>query len=127
VPARTAGGARAKGGRRARPARRAVVRTRRLRLAWIAGLLAISVYLYYRPLASYFETRADLAEARTEVETLRESKDRLEQRLAFSTSAEATRREARRIGYVRAGEQLFIVKGIPAWRRAHMRTLRGDG
>ena len=85
------------------------------------------MYLYYRPLVSYFETRADLAAARAQVETLRESKNRLEQRLAFSTSEEATRREARRIGYVRAGEQLFIIKGIPAWRRAHMRTLRGDG
>jgi hypothetical protein len=94
---------------------------------WIAGLVAISVYLYYHPLATYFETRASLSEARTQVETLRESKARLEQRLAFSTSMEATRREARRIGYVRAGEQLFIVKGIPAWRRAHMRSLRGDG
>jgi hypothetical protein len=28
-------------------------------------------------------------------------------------------REARRLGYVRQGEHLFIVKGIGAWRRAH--------
>ena len=39
---------------------------------------------------------------------------------------EATQREARRIGYVLPGEQLFVVKGIPAWRRAQ-RTLRDDG
>ena len=91
------------------------------------GLVAISVYLYYRPLSSYFETRQDLAKSRTDVEMLRAAKERLEQRLTFSTSVEATRREARRIGYVRPGEQLFIVKGIPAWREAHARSVRGDG
>ena len=64
---------------------------------------------------------------RAEVEALREAKRQLDQRLAFSTSEEATRREARRIGYIRPGEQLYIVKGIPDWRRAHMRTLRRDG
>jgi hypothetical protein len=90
-------------------------------------LVAIAIYLYYRPLASFFETRRDLAESRAEVEVLRAAKDRLEQRFAFSTSVEATRREARRIGYVRPGEQLFIVKGIPAWQRAHARSVRGDG
>ena len=80
--------------------------------------VGLSVYLYYRPLSSYFETRNTLAAERTEVEELRATKTRLEQRLAVSTSLEATRREARRIGYVRPGERLFIVKGIPAWRKA---------
>ena len=31
---------------------------------------------------------------------------------------EALAREARRLGYVKPGERLFIVKGIDAWRRA---------
>ena len=37
------------------------------------------------------------------------------------------------MGYVKPGEQLFIVKGIPQWRRARAErgsgasTLRGDG
>jgi cell division protein FtsB len=93
----------------------------------VLGLLAAAAYLYYQPLASYVDTRNELAASRTEVELLRATKERLEQRLAFATSEEATRREARRIGYVRPGEQLFIVKGIPDWRRSHRRTLRGDG
>ena len=104
-----------------------MTRARRLRVLWLVGLVAIAVYLYYRPLASYVETKRELAESRAEVEALRVAKERLEQRLVFSTSVEATRREARRIGYVRPGEQLFIVKGIPAWRRAHARSVRGDG
>lgn len=99
---------------------------RRLRLLWLGGLVAIAGYLYYQPLSSYLETRNQLATARTEVETLRIAKAELEVRLRSSTSVEATKREARRIGYVLPGEQLFVVKGIPAWRRAH-RNLREDG
>ena len=78
--------------------------------------VADRVTLITRPLASYFETRSDLATMRAEVETLRIQNFGLELRLANSTSTEATRREARRIGYVRPGERLFIVKGIPGWR-----------
>lgn len=103
------------------------MQSRRLRAVWLVGLVAISVYLYYRPLASYLETKNDLAQARAEVQTLRAAKERLDQRLTFSTSEEATRREARRIGYVAPGEQLFIVKGIPSWRRTHTRSVREDG
>jgi hypothetical protein len=106
---------------------RSAIRGRRLRVVWLLGMLAIAAYLYYRPLSSYLETKSELTESRAQVEVLRAAKERLEQRLAFSTSVEATRREARRMGYVRPGEQLFIVKGIPAWRQAHARSVRGDG
>ncbi len=106
---------------------RSLTRARRFRVLWLVGLVAISVYLYYRPLASYFETKHELAASRTEVAVLRVTKEHLEQRLAFSASVEATRREARRLGFVRPGEQLFIVKGIPAWRHAHARSVRGNG
>jgi cell division protein FtsB len=86
----------------------------------------VSVYLYYRPLSSYVETRRDLAAQRAEVEFLRAEKTQLELRLDVSTSLEATRREARRIGYIRPGEKLFIVKGIPEWRKAR-RSVGDDG
>jgi cell division protein FtsB len=94
------------------------VQRRRLRLLWLVAILGVAVYLYYRPLASYLETRSDLASRRAEVETLRIARAQLELRLVNSTSIEATEREARRIGYVKPGEQLFVVKGIPAWRQA---------
>ena len=99
---------------------------RRLRLVWLLAAVGLAVYLYYRPIASYLDTRNDLAAGRAEVETLRIVRAELELRLATSTSVEATQREARRIGYVLPGEQLFVVKGIPDWRRAQ-RTLRDDG
>jgi cell division protein FtsB len=82
------------------------------------AILGVAVYLYYRPLASYLETRSDVAARRAEVETLRIARAQLELRLVNSTSIEATEREARRIGYVKPGEQLFVVKGVPAWRHA---------
>ena len=99
---------------------------RRLRLLWAGVVVLVSVYLYYRPLSSYVETRRDLSAQRAEVAFLRAEKARLERRLSVSTSLEATRREARRIGYVRPGEKLFIVKGIPEWRKAR-RSVGGDG
>jgi len=94
------------------------VRRGRLRLLWAVAIIGVAVYLYYRPLASYLETRSDLAAKRAEVETLRIARAQLELRLVNSTSLETTEREARRIGYVKPGEQLFVVKGIPAWRQA---------
>jgi cell division protein FtsB len=99
---------------------------RRLRLLWLIASVGLAAYLYYQPLASYVETRNDLAARRAEVETLRIAKAGLELRLTNSTSLEATQREARRIGYVLPGEQLFVVKGIPEWRRVQ-RSLKEDG
>lgn len=91
---------------------------RRLRLLWALGILGIAVYLYYRPIASYVETRNDLAARRAEVENLRLVRAELELRLVNSTTVGSLEREARRINYVRPGERLFVVKGIPAWRKA---------
>ncbi len=113
--------------RKRRKSRASVPRSRRrLRLVWAVGFVFVSVYLYYQPLSSYFDTRADLAGQRADVELLRSAETRLERRLAVSTTVEAIRREARRIEYVRPGEQLFIVKGIPEWLEAR-RTVEEDG
>lgn len=89
---------------------------RRLRLLWGVAIVVAAVYLYYRPLSSYFETRSDLASRQAEVEALRQTRSELQLRLANSTSVKTTEREARRLGYVRPGEQLFLVKGVSAWR-----------
>ena len=109
-----------------RPKKRVPRSKRQLRLLWLGALLAATAYFYYQPLASYFETRSQLEAQRAEVETLRIVKADLEGRLQSTTSLQATKREARRIGYVLPGEQLFVVKGIPDWRRTQ-RSLRRDG
>jgi cell division protein FtsB len=84
----------------------------------VVGVLALIGFLYYSPLTSYLDTRSDVESRRAEVSQLTAERAELERRLARSTSIAALRREARRIGYVRPGERLFIVKGIPAWKRA---------
>ena len=61
-----------------------------------------------------------------QVESLAVARAGLELRLVNATSLEATQREARRIGFVRPGERMFVVKGIPEWRRA-ANKLREDG
>jgi cell division protein FtsB len=115
-----AGQARKRGGRR--PARS------RLVLRWLAlGVTVLVGLLYVGPIRSYLETRAALDVRRAEVDGLRQEKRRLERQLAVSTSAEALLVEARRLGFVREGERLFIVKGIPAWRKLRERTIEGDG
>ncbi len=91
---------------------------RRLRLLWAVALLGVAVYLYYRPIASYVETKNDLAARRAEVENLRLVRAELELRLVNATSVGSLEREARRLNYVKPGERLFVVKGIPAWRKA---------
>jgi hypothetical protein len=99
---------------------------RRLRLLLAVALVGLVSYLYYHPLSSYLETRNELGAQRAQVESLRITKAELELRLVNATSLEATQREARRIGFVLPTEQLFVVKGIPEWRRA-TRNLRGNG
>jgi Septum formation initiator len=94
---------------------------RRLRLLWAIALVGIAVYLYYQPISSYLETRNDLTSRRAEVESLRLVRAELELRLVNSTSVGSLEREARRINYVKPGERLFVVKGIPAWRTARSR------
>jgi cell division protein FtsB len=113
----------------AKKKRRSVTRTRSARaLRLLAlGVVVFAGFLYYQPLASYLERREALAQRSEEVAALRARKRELERRLAASKSPEALAREARRLGLVKEGERLFIVKGVEAWKRARAATIdRGD-
>jgi len=107
-----------------RPKRRTRHRLPRGRflLRWLAvGIVVFIAFLYSQPLRSYLSARDSLAERTQEVRLLRAEKLRLERRLAEGDTPEALTREARRLGYIKPGERLFIVKGIGAWRRAHVK------
>ena len=102
--------------RRRRPPRRALLRR------WLAVVVvAFVAYLYWQPLTSYLERRGEVAREADHVAALKAEKRALERRLALQRSDAVLVREARRLGYVRPGERLFIVKGVAEWRRAHER------
>ena len=94
---------------------------------WCAvGALVLIGLLYYRPLKAYVDAHAQLAQREQAVLKLREERANLQQRLGSSTSVATLAREARaRLGYVRPGEHLFIVKGINEWRKREREALRG--
>jgi hypothetical protein len=84
---------------------------------WFAvGALVLVALLYYRPLKAYVDARGELGRHDAVVQKLQVDKARLEHRLHGSTSLAILAREARALGYVRPGERLYIVKGIPQWR-----------
>jgi len=106
--------------------RRSTRRTRhrlprgRFLFRWLAvAIVAFIAFLYSQPLRSYLSAHDALADRSQEVRSLRAEKLRLQRRLADADTPESLTREARRLGYIKPGERLFIVKGIAAWRRAH--------
>jgi cell division protein FtsB len=78
----------------------------------------VAAMLYYQPLTAYLEKRTQVAERAAEVAHLERERQELERRLEAQRSDATMVREARKLSYVRPGEQLFIVKGIAEWRRA---------
>lgn len=94
----------------------------RFLLRWLGvAVVGFVAFLYSQPLRSYLSTRDALAERTQEVRELRAQKVRLQERLTDTDTPQVLMREARRLGYVKPGERLFIVKGIAAWRRQHER------
>ena len=90
---------------------------------WIAlGVAILLALLYYRPLSAYVDTRHTLRVRTAEVQALSTRKHQLEDRLAEIRSGGTLVRGARRLGLVQPGERLFIVRGIPEWRRANAKS-----
>jgi len=106
-----------------RSPRKSKPKTRRLarRLRRLLPIVVVVVvgYLYYRPLSNWFAMRRALAQSTAQVHALRVQKASLERDVVQATSLTQLERSARQLGLVRPGERLFIVKGIPQWRRAH--------
>jgi cell division protein FtsB len=95
---------------------------------WLGvGALCLVGLLYYRPLHTYIGTRQTLVERSGQVENLRVEKRKLERTFADTTSDSALVREARRLGLVKPGERLFIVKGVEAWKHAQHTIRRHEG
>jgi cell division protein FtsB len=111
------------GSRKRRPRHR--IPRGRFLLRWLmVGVVLFIAFLYSQPLRSYLSTRDALAKRSAEVRSLRAQKLRLERRLSDGDTPAALMREARRLGYVKPGERLFMVKGIVSWRRTHEQNRR---
>ena len=95
-------------------------------MRWLAvGAIVLVGLLYARPLRSYLGTKHELAQRAADVRALKAEKRELQHRLAEASTPEALQREARRLGLVRPGERLFIVKGITAWLHSKATIARG--
>jgi cell division protein FtsB len=100
-------------------------KSRRL-LRWAAlGALCLVALAYYQPARRYLDARNTVATRQGEVQKLREKHRRLARLVAASTSDAELAREARRLGLVKPGERLFIVKGIDRWSKQHASLDRG--
>jgi cell division protein FtsB len=68
---------------------------------------------YVRPLQAYFRAQEQVAARKDEVARLTAQQARLERRLAAAGTDAFVEQQARKLGLVRPGEHLFIVKGLP--------------
>jgi cell division protein FtsB len=85
---------------------------------WFAvAVLVLVGLLYYRPLHDYFASRAQRAARLAQLSKLQREQAVLERRLRDASSAAAVAAQERLLGYVHPGDQLYIVKNIPQWRR----------
>lgn len=73
------------------------------------GVIALS---YIPPLRAYAQARGEVAERKAEVVQLEKKNHELERRVAYAKTAAFVEREARKLGLVRPGERLFIVKRV---------------
>ena len=94
------------------------MRLRPTRLLALGGLVLVGVF-YWKPLNAYFSTREVLDRRQAEVAKLREQRKQLGRRLETVGQGDALVREARRLGLVKPGERLYIVRGISEWRKKH--------
>jgi cell division protein FtsB len=94
------------------------MRLRPTRLLALGGLVMVGL-LYWQPLNTYLHTRDVLNRREAEVAKLERQQQQLEARLATVESGGGLAREARRLGLVKPGERLYIVRGIEAWRKTH--------
>lgn len=94
------------------------MRLKPTRLLALGGIVLIA-FLYWKPLHAYLRTKHELQDRTAEVRSLQREQSQLQKRIAAVGSSAQLVREARRLGLVKPGERLFIVKGIPAWRHTH--------
>jgi cell division protein FtsB len=91
-----------------------------LRLLGLGVVCAIAV-AYVQPMRAYLAAESQVASRAAEKSALLERRAALERQLAETRTDAFVEREARRLGLVRPGERLFVVKGVDTWDRVRSR------
>jgi cell division protein FtsL len=85
----------------------------KLALRWVGAAILVAIALsYIHPLTSYRHAQKEVAERQASISVLERSNEELTKKLMDAGKDEFVIREARRLGLVRDGEHLFIVKGV---------------
>ena len=85
----------------------------KLALRWIgAAILVVIALSYIHPLTSYRHARQEVRDRQASITALERDNTALTKKLMDAGKSEYVIREARRLGLVREGEHLFIVKGV---------------
>ena len=101
--------------RRRRPSRSRIV------LRWLGLAVVLVIALgYVQPLRAYLDAREQVQTRSADISKLERERDTLERRLEFTDTDAFIEREARRLGLVRPGERLFIVKGLERVKKAQI-------
>jgi hypothetical protein len=89
---------------------------------WLGAAVVCAIAVaYVQPLSAYRDAREEVTKRRVEKAALLREQARLRHRLELAGTDAFVEREARRLGLVRPGERLYVVKGIDAWKRARAR------
>ena len=85
----------------------------KLALRWIgAAILFVIALSYIHPLTSYRHAQQEVRDRQAAIAVLERSNAELTKKVLDAGKSEYVVREARRLGLVREGEHLFIVKGV---------------
>ena len=95
-----------------------MIRLRPTRLLAI-GAAVLVAFLYWKPMNSYESTKHRLEVRRAQVASLQAERAKLQHKIELAGTSPELIRQARRLGLVKPGERLFIVRGINAWRKNH--------
>jgi cell division protein FtsL len=85
----------------------------KLALRWIgAAVLVVIAVSYIHPLTSYRHAQQEVRDRQAAITALERDNTELTKKLMDAGKSDYVIREARRLGLVREGEHLFIVKGV---------------
>lgn len=82
-------------------------------MRWLgAAVIAAIAVAYVQPVRSYYRAKDDLARTQEQRALLLHQQAALRHRLELVETDEFVAREARKIGLVRPGEHLYVVRGL---------------